>query len=141
MKMDIRFREEVDNVLGKAKELTDTGIKKTDEMIKMSRLKFGCIKLDNRIKQKYTQLGREVYKMVKTDSADSDLIARSVSDIERLYKEMNVLRKRIDEMKKIITCPVCGTKNKYDSEYCSNCTHRLMVTDVAPDEYGYDAGE
>ncbi|MCH5323818.1 MAG: hypothetical protein J1E39_01270 [Eubacterium sp.] len=134
----MNFKEEVDVVLGKAKELTDTGIKKTDEVIKISRLKLQCIKLDSRIKEKYTKLGKNVYNMVKQDTADSDVIASAVVEIEQLYKQMAALRKRIEEMKRIITCPVCGTKNKFNSEYCTQCAHRLVVTDVAPDGYGYD---
>lgn len=138
---DINFKEEAGAVLEKAKTLTDSGIKKTDEMIKISRLKLSCIKLDNEIKQKYTELGRSVYKMVKNDTADSDIIAGAVTEIEALYKKLARTRRKIEDVKRIVTCPVCGTKNKYDSEYCSECTHRLVVTDVAPDEYGYDADD
>ncbi len=138
---DINIKEEVDTVLGKAKELTDSGIKKSDEFMKIMRLKVSCIKLDNKIKEKYAELGKSVYKMVKTDKADSETIANAVTEIERLYQRLESLHKRIEEMKRIITCPVCGAKNKYDSEYCENCTNRLVVTDIAPDEYGYDADD
>ena len=52
------FKDEFDFISEKAKQLTDTGIRKADEVIGISKLKLRCIKIDALIKAKYTELGR-----------------------------------------------------------------------------------
>ena len=82
------FKDEFDFISEKAKQLTDTGIRKADEVIGISKLKLRCIKIDALIKAKYTELGRTMYGMVKNDSSDADRIAQAVMDIDHLYKKM-----------------------------------------------------
>lgn len=111
------FKDEFDIISEKAKQLTDTGIRKADEVIGISKLKLRCIKIDALIKAKYTELGRTMYGMVKNDSSDADRIAQAVMDIDHLYKKMAQCNARIELMKKIVTCPVCGTKNRFSNTY------------------------
>ena len=44
------FKDEIDFISEKAKQLTDTGIRKADEVIGISKLKLRCIQLDALIK-------------------------------------------------------------------------------------------
>lgn len=94
------FKDEFDIISEKAKQLTDTGIRKADEVIGISKLKLRCIKIDALIKAKYTELGRTMYGMVKNDSSDADRIAQAVMDIDHLYKKMAHCNARIELMKK-----------------------------------------
>ena len=134
----MEFKDEFDVILGKARDITDAGIKKADEVVRVSKLKLACVRLDSEIKNKYTNLGKMVYGMVKHDSADSEKIAEAVMEIERLYKKMSKLYAEIETTKKIVTCPVCGTKNKFENTYCSSCSHKLVATDEEPEDYGYN---
>ena len=96
------FKDEFDFISEKAKQLTDTGIRKADEVIGISKLKLRCIKIDALIKAKYTELGRTMYGMVKNDSSDADRIAQAVMEIDHLYKKMAQCNARIELMKKIV---------------------------------------
>lgn len=132
------FKDEIDFISEKAKQLTDTGICKADEVIGISKLKLRCIQLDALIKAKYTELGRTMYGMVKNDSSDADRIAQAVMDIDHLYKKMAQCNARIELMKKIVTCPVCGTKNRFSNTYCTACMHKLVSTDEEPEDYSFN---
>lgn len=132
------FKDEIDFITEKAKQLTDTGIRKADEVIGISKLKLRCIQLDALIKAKYTELGRTMYGMVKNDSSDADRIAQAVMDIDHLYKKMAQCNARIELMKKIVTCPVCGTKNRFSNTYCTACMHKLVSTDEEPEDYAFN---
>ena len=79
------FKDEIDFITEKAKQLTDTGIRKADEVIGISKLKLRCIQLDALIKAKYTELGRTMYGMVKNDSSDADRIAQAVMDLSLIH--------------------------------------------------------
>ena len=131
------FKDELDFISGKAKQLTDTGIRKADEVISVSKLKFRCIQLDTIIKTKYAELGRMMYGMVKNDSSDADRIAQAVLEIDQLYKKMAQYNAEIEMVKKIVTCPVCGTKNKFSDTYCVKCMHKLVSTDEEPEDYAF----
>lgn len=130
----MEIKTEFENVLDKARELTDFGIKKADSVIRLSKLKLECVRLDSEIKAKYTELGKMVYSMVKNDNADAEKIAQKVNKIEYMYKKLKKYRNTIEQEQRIITCPTCGTKNKYSDIYCSNCATRLIVTDEEPED-------
>lgn len=132
------FKDEIDFISEKAKQLTDTGIRKADEVIGISKLKLRCIKIDALIKAKYTELGRTMYGMVKNDSSDADRIAQAVMEIDHLYKKMAQCNARIELMKKTVTCPVCGTKNRFSNTYCTACMHKLVSTDEEPEDYAFN---
>lgn len=134
----MEFKDEFDVIFGKARDITDAGVKKADEVLRVSKLKLACVRIDGEIKTKYTNLGKMVYGMVKHDSADSEKIAEAVMEIERLYKKMTKLYDEIETAKKIVTCPVCGTKNKFSNTYCSSCSHKLVATDEEPEDYSYN---
>ena len=124
-----------DDLKNKAKDIADAGLKKADEIYKVSKLKLKCVQIDNQIKSKYTELGRTVYGMVKHDSADSAKISEAVMEIEALYAKMRKVYAEIETAKKILTCPVCGTKNKFTNTYCRSCANRLVATDEEPDVF------
>ncbi|MBQ8791460.1 MAG: hypothetical protein IJZ51_09130 [Ruminiclostridium sp.] len=126
-----------DELMNKAKNIADAGLKKADEIYRISKLKLKCVQLDNQIKAKYTELGKTVYGMVKHDSADSEKISAYVMEIEALYTKMRKVYAEIETAKKIITCPVCGTKNKFSDTYCRSCANRLVATDEDPDDYSF----
>ena len=126
------FKDEFDFISEKAKQLTDTGIRKADEVIGISKLKLRCIQLDALIKAKYTELGRTMYGMVKNDSSDADRIAQAVMDIDHLYKKMAQCNARIELMKKIVT------KNRFSNTYCTACMHKLVSTDEEPEDYAFN---
>ncbi len=133
----MEFKDEFDTIISKAKELTDTTVKKGNEVVQVSKLKLECVKLDNEIKASYAVLGRMIYSMVKHDNADSERIAEHVRKIDEMYTKMGKLRTEIEHTRRIITCPVCKAKNKYDNIYCTNCSNRLVVTDEEPEDYSY----
>ena len=132
------FKDEFDIISEKAKQLTDTGIRKADEVIGISKLKLRCIKIDALIKAKYTELGRTMYGMVKNDSSDADRIAQAVMDIDHLYKKMARCNARIELIKKIVSCPVRGAKNRFSNTYCTACMHKLVSTDEEPEDYAFN---
>jgi len=135
------FKDELDFISDKAKQLTDMGIRKADEVISISKLKFRCIQLDALIKTKYTELGKMMYGMVKNDRSDADRIAQAVLEIDQLYRKMAQFNAKIEKMKKIVTCPVCGTKNKFSDTYCIKCLHKLVSTDEEPEDYAFNPEE
>ena len=135
------LKDELDFITAKAKQLTDTGIRKADEVLSISKLKLRCVQLDTMIKAKYTELGRTMYGMLKNDSSDADRIAQAVMEIDQLYKKMAQYNARIEMMRKIVTCPVCGTKNKFSNTYCTSCMHKLVLTDEEPEDYAYAPNE
>lgn len=127
--------DDLDYILKKAKKLGDIGAKKTESIIRVSKYKLQCIKLDEEIKQKYMLLGKLVYKMVKSETEDTDKVAELAADIDYLHKKLRRYRMLIEQARKIIICPVCGEANKLSDIFCTNCKSRIVFTDEEPDEY------
>lgn len=128
-------KDELDYILKKAKKIGDIGAKKTESIIRVSKYKLQCIKLDEEIRQKYMLLGKLVYKMVKSETEDTDRVAQLAADIDYLHKKLRRYRGFIEQARKIIICPVCGEANKLSDIFCTNCKARIVFTDEEPDEY------
>lgn len=125
----------LNDFLNKAKDVTNEGLKKTDVLMQISKHKITCVQLDNDIKNKYTNLGNRIYDMIKADTEDTSELLTLVSEIDDKFKKLSEVQAKIEELKQIITCPICGTKNKFDNDYCSKCGHQLVVTDEDFDDY------
>ncbi|MFR4023468.1 MAG: hypothetical protein ACLTZI_11135 [[Eubacterium] siraeum] len=131
------FKDEFDIISEKAKQLTDTGIRKADEFIGISKLKLRCAKIDALIKAKYTELGRTMYGMVKNDSSDADRIAQAVMDIDHLYKKMAQCNARIELMKKLLPAPCAVQRTDSATHIAPLVCSKLVSTDEEPEDYAF----
>lgn len=123
----------LDDVFSKAKDVTKAAGKKTDNLVKISKLKMQCATINNNIRSTYEKLGNTVYDMIKSDSENQTVLLGVVSEIDDLYKQLERTTKKLEKLRKIYSCPRCDEKNKATAVYCAKCGKRLVVTDSYED--------
>lgn len=111
----------VDNV----KNVAATAGKKTDEAIKISKLKVKSSQLGSDIKNKYEKLGALVYEMSKTGEKDSEAFDEIIAGLDEAVKELDDIERQLDELKGMVACPVCGVKTDNDNAFCPKCGAKL----------------
>ena len=95
-------------------------LKKTQEVLEMSHINLKILKLKNRIERKYVKIGYFVYNKQKNFGfekmkyeLETDDLKNICGEIERLYKNIEKLKKELSEIKK---CNYCGDCSKRDTE-------------------------
>lgn len=119
-----------DEFLSTTKNVASTAGKKTDEAVKISKLKVKKAQINSDIKAKYEKLGALVYQMAKADEKDGEAFDTAIADIDASCDALTDIDKQIDELTGIVTCEKCGAKTKNDNNFCPKCGAKLPVIEV-----------
>ncbi len=114
-----------DELVSTTKNVASTAGKKTDEAVKVSKLKLKKAQLNSDIKAKYEKLGALVYQMAKADEKDGEAFDAAIADIDTTIEALAAIDKQVDELSGIITCEKCGAKTKDENSYCPKCGTKL----------------
>lgn len=115
----------VDNVINTTKNVAATAGKKTDEAIKISKLKLRSTQLNSDIKNKNEKLGALVYDMAKSGEKDTKAFDALVAEIDAVNTELADIEKQLDSLKGVVACPSCGAKTADDNTFCPKCGAKL----------------
>lgn len=117
-----------DDIILKARDLADAASKKTGELYEISKFKYECIRLNGEVKKLYEQLGSSVYYMIKEKYENNELVESLAEEIDERLARLKEINKIISEMKDVIECPICGSKNSVENIYCAKCGSKLKET-------------
>lgn len=124
----------LDELVSTTKNVAATAGKKTDEAVKLSKLKMKKAQTNSDIKGKYEKLGELVYEMAKAGEKDNDNFDAVVAEIDALTETLEDIERQIDEVNGTLTCVNCGAKTKNDNSYCPKCGTKLPVIETVKEE-------
>lgn len=116
-----------DTFFDKAKDVADAATKKTGELVEMSKYKLESVKINNEIEKIYQRLGASVYSMIKGGYDNQELVEGLTEEIDELLMRLEAVNIKINDMKNVSICSVCGAKNEADNYYCSKCGSRIKT--------------
>ena len=111
------------------KELTDSAVKKADEIYRVSKLRLSQAAMKKLLESQYRELGTAVYGMCRKGEEDVEQIAAITVQIDVTRRRIAALDKRIDDIMGMVRCPDCGSSIKMKTVYCSACGKRLAETE------------
>lgn len=115
----------VDSVISTTKNVAATAGKKTDEAIRISKLKMKKSQLKSDMKSKYEKLGALVYEMAKSGEKETEAFDALISEIDAAAAELEDVGKQLDELRGKVACPKCGVKTDNDNAFCPKCGAKL----------------
>ncbi|MGN0686913.1 MAG: hypothetical protein ACI4KA_02260 [Oscillospiraceae bacterium] len=115
----------LDELVSTTKNVAATAGKKTDEAVKLSKLKIKKSQIKSDIKAKYEKLGELVYNMNKANEKDEEAYNAAIADIDDLNAKLADLDRQLDELNGEVACEKCGAKTKNDNSYCPKCGTKL----------------
>ncbi len=121
----------LDDVISTTKNVAATAGKKTDEAVKISKLKVKKSQLKGEIKSKNEKLGAMMYQMAKNEDKDSEAFDAAIAELDACYEKLAEVDKQLDDLSGFLTCTSCGAKTKNDNSYCPKCGTKLPVVEVA----------
>ena len=76
----------------------------------------------DKIKEKYNEIGKEVYNQIKDgNDVSKDSIISKCDEITIAKNEISKLEEQLLAIKKVRKCSECGTEIPIDSDFCSKC--------------------
>lgn len=114
-----------EDVINTTKSVAESAGKKTDEVVKITKLKTKKSQLKSDLKSKFLKLGEMSYEMKKAENADNEAFEAVVAEIDALYEELHKVEAELDEVKQVITCSACGAKTANENAFCPKCGAKL----------------
>lgn len=97
-------------------------IKKSEQLIEISKINFEISNKEKEIDHIYTELGKKIYrKYDKNKTIDNSNVEKSCKDIKKIEEEIHNLKKNILKLQRKKICSLCGSEVEKGSIYCDNC--------------------
>ncbi len=111
------------NKLGKkATETYQVTKEKATNLSEEIKIRGKISEYKEKIEEKYTEIGKEVYNQIK-DGKDvsKDSITSKCDEIKISQEEISKLKEQLLAIKKVKKCVGCGAEIAIDSDFCSKC--------------------
>lgn len=115
----------LEDVLLNAKSAAENVGKKATEIADLSKLKLSAAQLSREISNQFELIGRAVYDARKADEDAEQAVNEGMEAVDALYRELNIVTERIQELKKTVICPECGTRLEKGNAFCPKCGTKL----------------
>ncbi|MGL5972664.1 MAG: hypothetical protein ACRCZK_02965 [Oscillospiraceae bacterium] len=109
------------NFLDKAKTTGSIVEKKGREFADKTKLKFNLREASLKVEKEKIKLGSLVYMFKKEGNIDESIIEQHISNIDCYIKEMQEIKKQIDDLNITLICSNCGTENRLTENFCKTC--------------------
>ncbi len=116
----------LDQIVGKAKEIYDAAAKKTGDVVEISKLKLDAMKINGEIKELYEKLGEAVYISKKDDIDCTEAVSIISEQIDNLNDKLIDLNAEIADRQNVNYCAECGAKNPIDNTFCGKCGTKVQ---------------
>lgn len=114
-----------EEVVINAKTAAENVGKEAGRLVDISRLRFNAADLQKEISKKYETLGRMVYDSRKSGDTSGMSFDDHINSIDALYKKLDEINEKINNLSRKSACPSCGFKNDENAVYCSKCGAKL----------------
>ncbi|HIS49863.1 MAG TPA: zinc ribbon domain-containing protein [Candidatus Gallacutalibacter pullistercoris] len=126
-----------EDVVVNAKSAANVVGKKAGQLMDISKLRLSAADVNREIAKRLEALGRTVYDAQKSGYDPAELVAESVSCIDELYEQLDVINQELAMARNKLTCQACGALNPQESIYCSRCGAKLVKEE--PEEAPFEA--
>ncbi len=110
------------DVVERARQGLDVVVKKTEEVVNVSKLKIEKTSLESELSKSYEILGKLCYDAVKDNgSFDAESVKPVIDDITEKLSQVKRIKKDIVTAQNKKQCTNCGGGIDKDSVFCNKC--------------------
>lgn len=101
-------------------------VKVSGDALEFTKAKIKLADINSSIDELYTQIGKSMYKSLKTGAEPQIDIEEIIEKIDALKEEAKVIEKNLAQVTNKINCPVCGARCDTQSPYCPKCGEKIQ---------------
>ncbi len=122
------------------KNTADKVIKKSGELVELSKVKFQIANTKSEIGANFKELGELVYHAQKSEAQpDTQIIEGTISKIDELYAKLEALMAENSSLKNEKLCPSCEKSNPKSAQFCLGCGYKFAAPDTEETETAEEA--
>ncbi|OQB16096.1 MAG: Rad50 zinc hook motif protein [Firmicutes bacterium ADurb.Bin193] len=99
--------------------------KKSGEVLEVSKLTLAISAANSDIKEEYEKIGRIIYEGREKNDLTTEELNAHFEAIDGLLAKIGEYRQKLNEIKNVRVCPVCGAELSKDSTFCAKCGEKL----------------
>ena len=125
----------MDKFLSELKNTASKVVRKSSELVEISKIKLNIANVKSDISANYKLLGELVY-LSQTDDAepDTEKIQETIARIDELNEKLSALLEDSSALKNEKVCPECAKNNAKDALFCVKCGHKFEESFEEADE-------
>ena len=121
------------------KNTADKVIKKSGELVELSKVKFQIANTKSEIGANFKELGELVYHAQKSEAQpDTQIIEGTITKIDELYAKLEALMAENSSLKNEKICPSCEKSNPKGAQFCLGCGYKFVAPDAEENETAED---
>lgn len=111
-----------------------TAVKKSEDMVEISKLNRSISNEEDRIKLTYNEMGKIIYsKYQKNEIIEEDLI-EFCNKVDEFEKNISSIKQKIAEIKNVRICSNCGSEVELSTEICVKCGAKQELEHIGKNE-------
>lgn len=111
----------MDKFFSDMKNTARSAVKKSGELLELTKLKMAAADTKSEIQSKFAELGKLIYEAQKLGNEDSEKTEELLQSLDELHETLSEQEAKLSELKKQKACGVCGNICETKAEYCSKC--------------------
>lgn len=111
----------MDKIFSDIKNTAKSAVKKSGELLELTKLKLAVSDTKSEIQNKLAELGAVIYEAQKQDGEGLEKSDELTQQLEELYEKLEEQESKLSELKKQKSCSSCGNVCEAEADYCSKC--------------------
>ena len=103
------------------KQTVNSAVKKSGELVELTKIKIAVGDTKNTIRSKYEQLGELAYLAAKGEATPADTAEDIVAEIDRLIDLLSQQELKLAELANKKICSNCGKASVEEASFCPAC--------------------
>jgi chromosome segregation ATPase len=116
-----------ENISKKVTETARAAAKKSGDIVEVTKLNINISAEEDKIKKTFTDIGKIVYDSYAKKEDMADNFRELCKQVESYEKNIEDMKKKILELRKIKICPECDTELDIEMAYCHKCGEEQEV--------------
>jgi uncharacterized coiled-coil DUF342 family protein len=122
------FLSVFDNITKKVTGTAKVAATRANDIVEVTKLNLSISAEEDKIKKLYAELGKAVYETYNAGEEVGDAFKFYCKKIDEIEKNIEEMKQKILEMRKLKMCPSCSIELEADMAYCPKCGTKQQET-------------
>lgn len=123
-----------ENITKKVTETAKAAAKKSGDIVEVTKLNVAIGAEEDKIEKGYIDIGRIIYEAFDGGAVFDASVTECCEKISEYRKNIEEMKQKILELKKVKNCPGCKAELEVDTAYCPKCGTKQEIPQVVVEE-------
>ena len=111
----------MEKILSDLKQTFNSAVKKSGELVELTKVKLAATDIKNNIRTRYAKLGELAYLTAKGEEVSAELAENLVAEIDDLKIALSDHEAKAADLSNKKVCAHCGKASSTEASFCPAC--------------------